>query len=233
MSIARKTVQETVRKIAVVIPAHNEQDHIGNCLTAVQTAIHDLTQQCSQMVVEVIMVLDSCEDNTQAIVQNFGVDCLMCEFKNVGKVRALGVQHAIAQGATWIACTDADSQVASNWLTAQLQHLQDCSCQMICGVVAVDSWEHLSETVKTQYLAHYQDKMHHRHIHGANLSFSAQAYQQVGGFAELPCHEDVDLVKKFEQNNFNIVWSNKVRVTTSSRLEARADEGFAYFLSNL
>lgn len=225
--------QKAVQKIAIVIPAHNEQDHIGDCLTAIQTAIHHLKQTFSQIAVDVIVVLDSCSDNTQAIVEGFGVDYLTCEFKNVGKVRALGIHHAMAQGADWIACSDADSQVAENWLTAQLQHLQDDTCDMICGVVAVDSWDNLSEKVKTDYLAHYQDRMNHRHIHGANLSFSVYAYRQVSGFTDLPCHEDVDLVRKFEQQHFNIVWSNKVRVTTSSRLEARASEGFAHFLSNL
>ena len=75
--------------------------------------------------------------------------------------------------------------------------------------------------------------MGHRHIHGANLSFSSAAYLAVGGFAALPCHEDVDLVKKFEKQDFAITWSNRVRVITSSRLQARAAEGFAAFLANL
>ncbi|MBO6199081.1 MAG: glycosyltransferase family 2 protein, partial [Psychrobacter sp.] len=104
---------------------------------------------------------------------------------------------------------------------------------MICGVVSVDDWAHLTPQTRKDYIAHYQDKMGHRHIHGANLSFSSAAYLAVGGFAALPCHEDVDLVKKFEKQNFAITWSNRVRVITSSRLQARAAEGFAAFLANL
>ena len=75
--------------------------------------------------------------------------------------------------------------------------------------------------------------MGHQHIHGANLSFSSKAYLNVGGFAPLACHEDVDLVNRFKAQGYDILWSNKVRVTTSSRLEARASEGFAAFLNNL
>ena len=75
--------------------------------------------------------------------------------------------------------------------------------------------------------------MGHRHIHGANLSFNSEAYLNVGGFAPLACHEDVDLVNRFKAQGYDILWSNKVRVTTSSRLEARASEGFAAFLNNL
>ena len=68
---------------------------------------------------------------------------------------------------------------------------------------------------------------------GANLSFSSDAYLAVGGFAHIPCHEDVDLVRKFKAEDFSMIWSNRVRVTTSSRLQARASEGFAAFLNNL
>ncbi len=104
---------------------------------------------------------------------------------------------------------------------------------LICGVVSVDSWAHLTPQTRKDYMAHYQDKMGHRHIHGANLNFSAESYLAVGGFAPLRCHEDVDLVKRFESKGYAITWSNRVRVITSSRLQARATEGFAAFLANL
>jgi hypothetical protein len=139
----------------------------------------------------------------------------------------------IEQGADWIACTDADSMVEADWLMAQIKHLKAEPAAMICGVVSIDCWDALSESTKQQYLAHYQDCMNHRHIHGANLSFASQDYVAVGGFDELTCHEDVGLVKKFEQADLPIIWSNLVRVVTSSRLDARADEGFAHFLRGL
>ncbi|MFX9325355.1 glycosyltransferase family 2 protein, partial [Acinetobacter baumannii] len=80
---------------------------------------------------------------------------------------------------------------------------------------------------------HYQDCMDHHHIHGANLSFSAAVYMQVGGFEPVPCHEDVSLINKLIRQCCNITWSNLVRVTTSSRLEGRAPEGLSKFLENL
>jgi len=39
--------------------------------------------------------------------------------------------------------------------------------------------------------------MDHQHIHGANLSFSAEVYIQAGGFEPVPCHEAVSLIEKF------------------------------------
>ena len=222
-------------KIGIVIPAHNEAETIINCLTSVQTAIKQLPVSIEAFV---IVVLDSCTDDTLNKVKAAGIDYISCDYRCVGKVRDAGIRHAIAQGATWIACTDADSIVTTDWLVQQVIHILQPiegkpSIDMICGVVSIDKWDHLTPQTKADYLAHYQDSMGHRHIHGANLSFSSEVYLELGGFAPLPCHEDVDLVNRFESQGFNILWSNKVRVITSSRLQARAKEGFAAFLNNL
>ena len=222
--------QRLPKKIGIVIPAHNEADSISACLDAIKQAIAQLS---SDIAVQTVVVLDSCDDDTLLKVQNDHVDWLCCEFRCVGKVRDLGVRYLIEQGADWIACTDADSMVEADWLMAQIKHLKAEPTAMICGVVSIDCWNALSENTKQQYLAHYQDCMNHRHIHGANLSFASQDYLAVGGFDELTCHEDVGLVKKFEQANLPIIWSNLVRVVTSSRLDARAEEGFAHFLRDL
>lgn len=217
-------------KIAIVIPAHNEAATIIDCLTAVQLAIEQLP---STIIAYPIIVLDSCTDETLSLVKSAKVEYVTCDYRCVGRVRDLGIRHAIAAGATWLACTDADSIVNKDWLVQQMAHLKQQPTEMICGVVSVDSWAHLSMQTQQAYDAHYQDIMGHRHIHGANLSFSSKAYLAVGGFAPLPCHEDVALVRTFENQGYPITWSNRVRVTTSSRLQARATEGFAAFLANL
>ncbi|WP_296404695.1 glycosyltransferase [Psychrobacter sp.] len=232
-------VLEPVLKIGIVIPAHNEAETISDCLASVQIAIDQLP---SFIEAYPLVVLDSCTDNTLDLVMSKGVDYLILNYRCVGQVRDTGIRHVISQGATWVACTDADSLVNPDWLIQQGAHIEDSSskqghcsksCDMICGVVSINDWDHLTDKTKKKYLAHYQDMMGHRHIHGANLSFSSEAYLKVGGFANMPCHEDVDLVKRFEAKGYNIVWSNKVRVVTSSRLQARAKEGFAAFLTNL
>lgn len=217
-------------KIGIVIPAHNEAMTIAQCLASVQTAIEQLPLTIKA---SILVVLDSCTDDTQSIVKAEGVDYLCCDYHCVGQVRDMGIRHAITNGATWIACTDADSTVPMDWLLQQIEHISQQPTDMICGVVNVDSWAHLIPQTREDYIAHYQDKMGHRHIHGANLSFSSAAYLSVDGFAHLPCHEDVDLVKRFEDQGYAITWSNRVRVQTSSRLQARATKGFAAFLANL
>ncbi|CAN6960593.1 MULTISPECIES: glycosyltransferase [Psychrobacter] len=217
-------------RIGIVIPAHNEAMTIAKCLASVQSAIDQLP---STIKAYPLVVLDSCTDDTQKLVKATGVDYLCCNYHCVGQVRDIGIRYAIENGATWLACTDADSVVPMDWLVQQIEHIIYQPTDMICGVVDIDSWAHLTPQTREDYIAHYQDRMGHRHIHGANLSFNSEAYLAVDGFTHLPCHEDVDLVKKFEDQGYAITWSNRVRVLTSSRLKARATEGFAVFLANL
>lgn len=213
-------------KIGIVIPAHNEEQYLSACLQAVQKAI----EQIKHHQVEVLVVLDQCNDQSLDIVQNNQIRWITCSYQCVGQARDLGIRHLIAQGATWIACTDADSCVDLDWLYAQIQHQPT---DVICGVVQLDDFSHLSPNTQKKYLTHYKDRMNHQHIHGANLSFSAQVYLHVGGFEAISCHEDIGLVHKFIQYGYQITWTNRVRVSTSSRLDARAPEGLSYFLSRL
>ncbi len=213
--------------IGVVIPACNEEDHIEACLQSIQAAIAVL-DPCIK--VKIMVVLDSCEDQTLHRVMAMQVPYLCCTVRCVGQARDLGVRALLEQGATWVACTDADSRVNANWLKQQLHHQPT---DLICGVVYIDDWQNLSAQTQSLYMGHYQDRMGHRHIHGANLSFSGEAYLAVGGFHHLKCHEDVDLVQRMLAADYTALWSNQVRVATSSRLHGRAQDGFADFLNNL
>lgn len=215
-------------KIGVVIPAFNEQEYLERCLIALHHALtqcHDLALE-----IEVLVVLDSCSDRSLDIVKTFKVNYLECAFQCVGQTRDLGIRYFIEKGMQWIACTDADSEVAPDWFIQQSLHQPT---DVICGVVEIQHWQHLSDHVRQDYLNHYHDQMQHAHIHGANLCFSIQAYLRAGGFEPVSCHEDVSLVEKMKTLGMSISWSNKLRVVTSSRLVGRTPQGFATFLSNL
>lgn len=213
-------------KIGVVVPAHNEEQYLSACLHSIQVAIERVPHEQ----IEVMVVLDSCTDMSRLVVQRYVVNWIECDYECVGKARDLGIRQLIQNGASWIACTDADTIVSSDWLSCQIRHQPT---DVICGIVTLDDLSHLSAQKQKKYLSHYQDCMDHHHIHGANLSFSAAAYMQVGGFESIPCHEDVSLIEKLTRHCCNITWSNLVRVTTSSRLEGRAPQGLSNFLENL
>lgn len=214
--------------IGVLIPAHNEQALLAHCLHAVLSA--GAHPQLNGEQVRVLLVLDSCDDLSADIAAQYDVNVLAINARNVGIARATGAQWLLEQGARWISCTDADSRVAEDWLVAQLALGKDA----VCGTVTVDDWgTEVDERAQSRYLAAYQARDGHRHIHGANLGVSATAYRRAGGFQPLACHEDVHLVQQLEACGASIAWSHRPQVTTSARLDCRAAGGFGDYLKSL
>jgi len=86
--------------VSLVIPAHNEQDHIADCLDAL------LSQDFSGQM-EVIVVNDGSTDDTARIASRYPVTLLDLK-KNLGKARALNVGIKKAKGDI-IIFSDSDS----------------------------------------------------------------------------------------------------------------------------
>ncbi|WP_460110158.1 glycosyltransferase family 2 protein [Pseudomonas sp. S3_H04] len=214
--------------IGILIPAHNEEDLLDECLSAAMRASrHGLL---AGERVEVLVVLDSCTDRSAQIVSGYPVLSLHIDARNVGQARAAGAQLLLERGARWISCSDADSRVADDWLVAQL----GLGADAVCGTVTVEHWhESFDAAAQIRYHRHYRACDGHRHIHGANLGISADAYRWAGGFKPLACDEDVQLVRELELDGANIAWSHRPQVLTSARFDSRARGGFGDYLRNL
>ena len=215
--------------IGIVIPAHNEQAVIAECLATVKKAAQHPGLQGEA--VEILVVLDHCTDLTAAHVAQAQVSGLEIEARNVGVARALGAEAMLARGARWLAFTDADTQVAPDWLAEQLALQADA----VCGTVEVVDWSDHgthADLLRWHFEQTYTDADDHRHIHGANLGVSAAAYRAAGGFQHLACSEDVALVEALEAGGARTAWSARPRVITSARSVARARGGFADALLN-
>jgi glycosyltransferase involved in cell wall biosynthesis len=206
--------------IAVIVPAHNEEEHLANC-------VRSLTQAaaCPALLGEpvvIVVVLDHCTDESESVARRCGAIAIALKARNVGAARAFGAQHAIKLGARWLAFTDADTVVEPGWLAAQLALRSDA----VCGTVAVHDWGSYGERMRRHHEATYTDADGHRHIHGANLGVSATAYVAAGGFSPLESSEDVALVDVLKAQGASIAWSAAPRVVTSARRVFRAPRGF-------
>jgi glycosyltransferase involved in cell wall biosynthesis len=213
--------------IGVVIPAHNEEHHIAACLTSLLFAAEH--PALAGQPVSVVVVLDACSDQTEQIVSAHGVGRVEVSFQNVGKARAIGADHLLAAGAKWLAFTDADTVVPHDWLARQIGFKADA----VCGTVEVDSWNIDGDLVRSKYMELYQYIENHRHIHGANLGLSADAYRNAGGFQHLTAHEDVHLVADLKRIGAHIVWTSTNPVITSARKDYKCRGGFGEYLVNL
>lgn len=214
--------------IGVLIPVHNEEQLLGECLKTVLEAGRHPALRGEPVLI--LVVLDSCSDGSADIARQYAVATLEVAVRNVGQARAAGASLLLERGARWIACTDGDSSVAGDWLVEQLALDADA----VCGTVTLGQWsDDIPLEAQIRYHQNYQHREGHRHIHGANLGVSAAAYTLAGGFPPLACHEDVHLIRQLELNGARIAWSCRPRVTTSTRLQARASGGFADYLRAL
>jgi len=209
--------------IGVVIPAHDEEARIGAALASVLAAA--LHPALDGEAVHVVVVADACADATAKAAAQAGVDVVEVPHRNVGRARSIGADLLLGRGARWLAFTDADSTVAEDWLAQQLA----LGAQAVCGCVWVEDWAvhgaHAARLAEA-FRAGYSHADGHRHVHGANLGMSAQAYRKAGGFAPLRSDEDVALVRALGLAGVDVVYSAAPRVVTSARADHRAPWGF-------
>ncbi|MEQ7922135.1 glycosyltransferase [Xanthomonas sp. WHRI 1810A] len=213
--------------IAIIVPAHNEELVLDDCIKSLLAAAahSDLVHER----VEILIVLDDCHDASLLIAQSHDVLVHCCNHRNVGMTRADGARMMMQRGARWLAFTDADTVVPYSWLADQVRFGTDA----VCGVVEVADWTEHSDAVRERYDAHYTPVDGHRHIHGANLGVSAAAYAKAGGFRALAAHEDVHLIEDLERSGATITWTAVNRVITSARKSCRCREGFGDYLKSL
>jgi len=202
--------------VAVVIPARDEADLIARCLASIGAA-------------RIIVVADSCVDNTAQIARSRGAEVIEISDANVGLARAVGCEAALRHPEVdWIACTDADSVVPSNWIDEQLR-LAAMGADVVVGTVRPD-FADLTALQTRAWVATHQPGVANGHVHGANLGIRASAYLAVGGFPPVSEHEDNDLVDRLASAGFTITPTAAIDVLTSGRTFGRTPGGYARYL---
>jgi glucosyl-3-phosphoglycerate synthase len=226
----------------VVIPARDEEDLIAGCLEALAA------QTVAPGSFETIVVLDGCTDGTgraaREAAEALGLKLMLIEGPAAGAGAArrtgmdaaasrlfeLGLDHGL------IACTDADSRPAPDWLARQLDHLAG-GAVAIAGLIELDDEQQLAPGVLRQRrrdaearLARVRelnpDAAHH-HFAGASLAVTAAVYRDVGGLEPLAALEDAAFESRLREHRIPVTRAADVRVRTSARLEGRAARGLA------
>jgi glycosyltransferase involved in cell wall biosynthesis len=95
-------------RISVIIPAHNEEEYIGQCLKSVRAAARKLPTP-----VEAVVVLNRCTDRTEAISREYGATIVHEDARNLSRIRNAGIR---ASTGSVIVTIDADSWMSDNML---------------------------------------------------------------------------------------------------------------------
>ncbi len=222
-----------VASMGVVVPARDEEESLPATLAALEAAATEAS--VAGLSVRVVVVLDRCHDTSADVVARWqDVEAVRCEAGAVGAARALGCNWLLGRAAgprpDWLATTDADTVVPSDWLVRQAR-LAAGGADLVVGTVEPD--DALPRSRASQWWRRHRLTELHGHVHGANLGFRAETYAAVGGFAPLVTGEDRDLVARLRAAGARCVATDAARVTTSSRLQGRAPDGFAAYLRAL
>jgi glucosyl-3-phosphoglycerate synthase len=232
----------------VVIPARDEQARIGDCLRALAV------QTVPVAAFETIIVLDACRDDTARIVgevaSTFGltVTTLQGPGSGAGGARRVGMDAACSRLWTLgrprglIACTDADSRPAPDWLERQLGHVR-AGARAIAGLIELDDDEagELPQAVlgrrerdavaRLWRVRRADPDAGHHHFAGASIGVTAATYRAVGGIEPLAALEDAGFAARLTQHEVPILRASDVKVQTSARSDGRVARGLSVDLA--
>lgn len=230
-------------RACVVVPARDEAERIGRCIEAL-AAQRDVGPDAY----EVILVLDSCTDDTRgralaAAPARLRLHTIDAPGAGVGSARRAGMGLAsarlrrVGRPRGLVATTDADTVVSRTWVAAQLA-LGDAGARAIGG--RIDLLEHEAAALPTGVLDLRQRDLaerarragaEHGQFSGASISLTAEAYDYVGGMEPHVALEDEALERALHRHGVPIVRSNTVTVRTSARTSGRAPLGLAHDLA--
>src|SRR3989338_1745972 len=130
-----------MKKVAIVMPAHNEAKRIGETLG---NYLHYFSQLKSSDILdfEIIVVLNACIDNTREVVEQFMCDeLIILKYKQGGKGFAVieGFKDALTRDNDYIGFVDADNATPPNAFYGLVKHINGYD-----GVIA-DRWDKRSK----------------------------------------------------------------------------------------
>jgi glucosyl-3-phosphoglycerate synthase len=240
-------------RACVVVPARNEEALVGPCLEALAAQSGIASSEY-----EVLLILDRCTDGTEARARatlanhpRLRLHLLEGLGEGSGPARRVGMDAACARLLRvgrphgLIACTDADTVVAPDWLAAQLGALSR-GARAIGGRIDLANDGSLPAHVRRRHaeqghLRHERllsdpdtrGATQHWQFSGASLGLGAELYRQIGGLEPLAALEDEGLERVLREQQVPIERLLSVRVTTSPRLKGRAQRGLSYDLSRM
>lgn len=233
-----------VDAVAVVVPAHDEEETIDACVRSIIAAAR---RSCRRLPVSVCVVADRCTDGTEHLAREAGgefdrfVTVSRSRPRPLGAVRNFGSRCATAllprvrAERLWLLHTDADSTVPVTWIDDHLRHAFG-GADAVAGRADVQDYSAITVRAQHRYQEHVrrgEDRFTHSHVYGANLGVRADVFHAVGGFPEVLTSEDHGLWLRVVEAGAAVCQPNDVRVRTSGRTQGRAPGGLAALLRTL
>ena len=245
----------------VAIPVRDEEERLPACLRALAQQRDRLGRPILPALVRIVVFANNCTDQSASLARWFGetssLDVRVVEVSfppstaHAGNARraAMDIAEAwLVEGGERdgvILTTDADSQVAPNWIAANLAAFE-AGADAVLGRIDLDGegellpaalhrrgeLEDAYERLLTE-LSWLLDPLehdpwpHHATISGASLGITRTAYCRVGRLPRVALGEDKALIALLARQDARIRYSPTIQVITSGRTNGRAPGGVA------
>ena len=248
MSIVKATCRKS-RRVAVAIPARDESEWIEPCLARLLA----LERDSRIASVDILILANNCRDDTAERAKRMGPAVRVVEMDLApGDAHAGGARRAAFDAAVrflrspvdLLMTTDADTHVASDWLTRTLDYVE-AGYDAVAGLARLKGTElralNRDHRIRLAQLRRYYaaldalrgsgggglDEPWPRHFYegGASMALTYGSYIKIGGAPSPPVGEDKALFEAVRASGGRVRHPIDVKVFTSSRLAGRAVGG--------
>ncbi len=234
------------RHVAVAVPAQNEAAWIEVCLGRLLAMERD--ERIASL--RIVVLANNCSDETAALARRMGADVEVVEMRLASdQAHAGGARRAALEAASaflrspedLLATTDADTQVAGDWLLRTLDHV-DAGYDAVAGLARLKGTElrglDREHRARLALLRRYYAALdalragrsgeawpHHSYEGGASMALTLGVYARIGGAPAPPVGEDKALFEAVRAAGGRVRHPIDVKVFTSCRLAGRAVGG--------
>ena len=258
--IHRHGVARRVRAV-VAIPAKDEAARLPACLRALAKQVDECGRLLKPDAFGVLIYANNCRDNSAEVArrafagQPVPLRVVEAELPAADAHAGGARRRAMDLAADWlqeagapdgvILTTDADSQVAPDWVDANLKAIAQ-GADAVLGRIAFDEEADLlpaplrlrgaMEGIYEGLLAELSARLdpqpwnpwpHHSTISGASVAVTRRMYLSVGGLPDIALGEEKAFAARLRGHDARIRFAPDVSVVTSARLAGRAAGGVA------
>ena len=200
-------------KISVIIPTHNSEKTIENCVQSI------VAQNFPRNEYEIIVVDDGSKDNTVKLAKLVGADnVIVTKPCFQGAARNIGVKNSRGN---FLGFLDSDCTARKGWLESISNELE--TNKAIGGPVLNGNSDSL--IAWAEYLIEFSEFHEYKKrttvpfVPGCNMSCTKDVFLKVGGFSEQRLSEDVAFGNSLSKSGVNIVFVPELQVNHLCRRE--------------
>ncbi|TNJ48379.1 glycosyltransferase [Phaeobacter sp. B1627] len=211
----RQAVTLVSPRVAVIIPAHNEEEVIRTCIESVRASDYRNF--------EIIVVDDGSTDNTLNEVFKFShkQDVRLISQPNQGKWSALN-RALLGVEADIVVCIDADTQIKTNAITQLVKHFNDPKVGGVAGKIIAGNKVNLLTRMQAFEYATSQnvERMAFDLVNGILVvpgalgAWRVSALRKAGLYSDATLTEDADLTIQVNRAGYRIVYEPRARAYT-------------------